>query len=130
MGSSPPGHLHHHFTPTSGVRVSAAGPLLRAGSGQSAEMGEPPFLLLEVIADGFRFPCVHALPLSVFSVAGLFLGGLFVLREHTLYLGERTEETAHFESLCVEMSVSHLSSWLLVWRGVEFGAWSQLPLEF
>lgn len=111
------------------MRASATGPLLRAGSGQSAEMGEPPFLL-GVIPDGLRFPRVRALPLSVFSVAALFLDGLFVPRKHTLYPGERTEETAHFENLCAETSVSHPSSRLLVWLGMDFGAWSHLPLEF
>ena len=73
---------------------------------------------------------MFVLCLSVFCVAALFLGRLFILRKHTLYLGERTEETAHFGNLCVETSISHPSSGLLVWFGVEFRAWSHLPLEF
>lgn len=83
-------------------------------------MGEPPFLLLEVIPDGLRFPCVRALPLSVFSVAVLFLDGLFVLRKHTLYPGEKTEETARFENLCAETSISPIQQAAgLAWHGIQ-----------
>ena len=118
--SSPPGYLHHRFTPTSRVRASATGPLLRAGSGQSAEMGEPPFLLLEVIPDSLRFPCVRTLPVCFLCCCTLSWQALHPEKAHPLPWREDRENSTFWESVCGNVCISPIQ-WAagLVWRRIQ-----------